>query len=40
MVAKDWKELVDKINATFRNEMSHIWRPMSKQNHQNEREVS
>jgi hypothetical protein len=25
MVAKDWKELVDKINATFLKEMSHTW---------------
>jgi len=40
MVAKDWKEHVDKINATFRNEMSHTWRPtVSKQNHQDEIEV-
>jgi hypothetical protein len=25
-VAKDWKELADKINATFPNEVSHTWK--------------
>jgi hypothetical protein len=25
MAAKDWKELTDKINVAFLNEVSHIW---------------
>jgi hypothetical protein len=26
MASKDWKELVDKINASFLNEVSHTWK--------------
>jgi hypothetical protein len=26
MVAKDWKELVDKINLTFSNEVFQTWK--------------
>jgi hypothetical protein len=26
MAAKDWKELADKINATFPNEVSCTWK--------------
>ncbi len=26
MATKDWKELVDKINVAFLNEMSHTWK--------------
>ncbi len=26
MAAKDWKEVMDKINATFPNEVSRIWK--------------